>query len=159
MSGSPGYYSQQQGNWNEDDYGNHLEVDGYFGYGGMIGKVSYNIGFTGYYYTQDFDDTYEEINLRAGYGIASVDVAIGRYDNFGGAEQDYTYYALTLEKEGFYGKHAGFTQDFGGEYFEFSYSTSLAEVDLGLAVILANDELVGQADESLIFSVSKSFDF
>jgi len=35
----------------------------------------------------------------------------------------------------------------------------LAEVDLGLAVILANDELAGQADESLIFSVSKSFDF
>ena len=141
------------------DVGDGLEVDGYFGYGSQVGDLRYGIGFTGYYYTGSFDDTYEEINLSTGYGIATVDVALGRYDNFGIGTQDYTYYSLTLEKSGFYGKYAGFAQDFAGEYFEFGYSTSLAEVDLGLSVIFANDELVGQAEESLVFSVGKSFEF
>jgi len=141
------------------DVDDGLEVDGYFGYRGKLGDLSYGIGFTGYYYTQDFDDTYEEINLSAGYGIATIDVALGRYDNFGNGQQDYTYYSLTVENKGFYGKYAGFSRDFAGEYFEFGYSASLAEVDLGLSIILANEDLVGQSDESLFFTVSKSFDF
>lgn len=146
------------GTWTAD-VGDGLEVDGYFGYGGAFGDFSYGIGFTGYYYTQDFDDTYEEINLSAGYGIASIDVAVGRYDNFGNGQQNYTYYSVTLEKKGFYGKYAGFAQDFDGDYFEFGYATSLAEVDLGLSVIFASDKLVGQSDESLLFTVGKAFDF
>jgi len=64
-----------------------------------------------------------------------------------------------LEKNGFYGKYAGFAQDFAGEYVELGSSTSLAAVDLGLSVILANDDLIGQPDESLVFSINKSFDF
>lgn len=150
-----GFYA---GTW-AADVGDGLEVDGYFGYGGELGDFSYAVGFTGYYYTQDFDDTYEEINLSAGYGIATVDVALGRYDNFGNGRQDYTYYSLTLEKKGFYGKYAGFAQEFDGDYFEFGYAVSLAEVDLGVSVIFASDELIGQSDESLIFTVAKSFDF
>ncbi len=152
---SGGFYA---GSWTAD-VGDGLEVDGYFGYGGALGDLSYGIGFTGYYYTQDFDDTYEEINLSAGYGIATVDVALGRYDNFGNGEQNYTFYSLTLEKQGFCGKYAGFARDFDGDYFEFGYAASLAEVDLGLSVIFASDELVGQSDESLFFTVGKSFDF
>jgi uncharacterized protein (TIGR02001 family) len=152
---SGGFYA---GTWTAD-VGNGLEVDGYFGYGGKLGNLSYGIGFTGYYYTQGFDDTYEEINLRAGYGIASIDVAIGRYDNFGNGRQEYTYYALLLEKKGFYGKYAGFARDFDSDYLEFGYAASLAEVDLGLSFILASDKLVGQSDESLVFTVSKTFDF
>lgn len=153
--GTAGFYV---GSW-AADVGDGLEVDGYFGYGGDFGEVSYSIGFTGYYYTQEFDDTYEEINLSATFGIASIDVARGRYDNFGNGQQDYTYYALTLERKGFYGKYAGFAQDFAGEYFEFGYFISLAEIELGLSVILANSDLVGQSDDSLVFSVGKSFDF
>ena len=150
-----GFYA---GTW-AADVGDGLEVDGYFGYGGNLGDISYGVGFTGYYYTQDFDDTYEEINLSAGYGIATIDVAVGRYDNFASATQDYTYYSLTLEKEGFYGKYAGFSQDFAGEYFEIGFATSLAEVDIGLSAIFANDDLIGRSEESLVFTVGKSFDF
>ena len=152
---SGGFYA---GTWTAD-VGDGLEVDGYFGFGGVLGDLSYGIGFTGYYYTGDFDDTYEEINLSVGYGIATVDVALGRYDNFGNGVQDYTFYSLTLEKNGFYGKYGGFAQDFDGDYFEFGYAATLAEVDLGLSIIFASDDLVGQADESLFFTVSKSFDF
>jgi uncharacterized protein (TIGR02001 family) len=135
-----------------------LEINGYGGYGGAIGDFSYSIGYTRYFYTGDFDDTYQEINLGGSYGILALDVAVGQYDNFDGPTQDYTYYSLTVEKNGFYGKYAGFTQDFAGEYFEAGFSTSVAEIDVGIAAIFANEDLVGANEESLVLSISKSFD-
>ena len=149
-----GFYA---GTW-AADVKDGLEVDGYFGYGTEIGDVGLSIGYTGYFYTGDFDDTYQEINLGASYGLVTLDVAIGEYDNFGGPTQDYTWYALTVEKDGFYGRYAGFSQDFDGEYIELGYSTTVAELDIGLAAILANDDLVGVDQESLVFTIGKTFD-
>jgi uncharacterized protein (TIGR02001 family) len=149
-----GFYA---GTW-AADVGDGLEVDLYGGYGADVGAVSLSVGFTGYYYTGDFDDTYQEINLGAGLGSISLDVAIGQYDNFDGPTEDYTYYALTYEKSGFYGKFAGFSQDFDGEYFEFGYGTTVADIDLGVSLIFANDDLVGDAEESIVFTIGKSFD-
>jgi len=140
------------------DVGDGLEVDLYGGYGGEAGDFSYSIGFTGYYYTGDFDDTYQEINLGAGYGLFSFDVAVGRYDNFDGPTLDYTYYSLTAEKNGFYGKYAGFSQDFEGEYVELGYGTTIAELDVGLSLIFSNSDLVGESDEAVVFTIGKSFD-
>jgi uncharacterized protein (TIGR02001 family) len=144
------------------DVGDGLEVDGYFGYGGEVGDISYGVGYTGYFYTGDFDDTYQEVNLAGGFGLLSVDVAVGRYSNSDGPTQEYTYYALTLEKNGFYGKVGGFAQDFEGEYFEAGYGTTVADlVDLGLTLIVSNDDLngSGSSEETLIFTIGKSFDF
>ncbi len=147
----------------EDEYqlgGGGLEVDGYFGYGGEVGDFTYGIGFTGYYYTQDFDDTYQEINLSGGYGIATIDVAVGEYDNFDGPTQDYTYYSLTVEKAGFYGKYAGFSQDADGEYFELGYGATVADIDLGVYIVFNDEDLsgTGDDDDSLVFTIGKSFD-
>ena len=151
-----GFYA---GVWSAD-VGDGLEVDGYFGYGGEIEDISYSIGFTGYYYTGDFDDTYQEINLGAGYDLLSVDVAIGEYENFDGPTQDYIYYAISLEKNGFYGKYAGFEDDFSGNYFEFGYGTTVADVDLGVSLILNDEDLsgTGSSDEAVIFTIGKTFD-
>jgi len=135
-----------------------LEVDGYFGYGGEVGDFGYSVGYTGYFYTGDFDDTYQEINLGSRYGLVSLDLALGQYDNFTGPTLDYTYYALTIEKDGFYGKYAGFSQDFDGEYFEAGFTTTIAEVDVGIAAIFSNKDLVGTSEQSLVFSIGKSFD-
>ncbi|MGI9234575.1 MAG: TorF family putative porin [Woeseiaceae bacterium] len=137
-----------------------LEVDGYFGYGGEVGDFGYSVGYTGYFYTGDFDDTYQEINLGGSYGFVTVDVALGEYDNFGSPKADYGYYAMTFEKEGFYGKYAGFSQDFEGEYFEFGYGTSVADIDLGVVLLFNDKDLsgTGSSDESLIFTIGKSFD-
>ena len=110
--------------------GDGLEIDGYFGYGGAIGDVTYGAGFTGYYYTGDFDDTYQEINLSAGYSFVTLDVSLGQYENFGGPTTDYRFYSLTLEKNGFYGKYGTFDQDFEGAYFEAGYGTSIADFDV-----------------------------
>jgi len=153
---SNGFYA---GAWAADVY-DGLEVDGYFGYGADVGDVSLSIGYTGYFYTGDFDDTYQEINLGAGFGVATLDVAIGQYENFAGPTQDYTYYALTLEKNGFYGKFAGFSQDANGSYFEAGYGTTVADIDLGLALLIADKDLsvTDNTNESLIFTIGKSFD-
>ena len=151
---SSGFYA---GTW-AADVGDGLEVDGYFGYGADVGDVSLSVGFTGYYYTGDFDDTYQEINLGAGIGILSLDVAIGEYENFDGPTNDYTYYALTLEKNGFYGKYAGFSQDFDGEYFEAGYGTSVADFDVGVYLLFSNEDLTGEANEAIVFSIGKAFD-
>ena len=140
------------------DVGDGLEVDGYFGYGGEAGDFSYSVGFTGYYYTGDFDDTYQEINLGAGFSLFSFDLAVGEYDNFDGPTQDYTYYSITAEKNGFYGRYAGFSQDFEGEYFEAGYSTIVADIDIGLSLIFSNSDLVGESDEAIVFTIGKSFD-
>ena len=140
------------------DVGDGLEVDGYFGYGGEFEDFGYSVGFTGYYYTGDFDDTYQEINLGGSYGPLAVDVAVGEYENFDGPTQDYTFASVTLEGNGFYGTFGTFSQDFDGDYLELGYGTTFSEVDIGIALILANDDLIGDEDETLVFTIGKSFD-
>jgi len=149
-----GFYA---GTW-AADVGDGLEIDGYFGYGADVGDVSLSAGFTGYYYTGDFDDTYQEINLGAGFGLLSLDVAIGEYDNFTGPTQDYTFYSLSIENDGFSATLGSFGKDFDGDYLELGYGTTVSEIDVGVALIFANDDLVGNDEESLVFTVGKSFD-
>lgn len=149
-----GFYA---GAWT-GDVDDGLEIDGYLGYGGTVNDFSYSVGFTGYYYTGDFDDTYQEINLGGGYGPFSLDVAVGQYDNFAGPTLDYTFVSLTGEHNGFYGTLGTFSQDFDGEYLELGYGATVAEVDLSIAVVFANSDLIGRSDESLVFGISKSFD-
>ena len=157
---SGGFYI---GTW-AADVGDGLEVDGYFGYGTTVGDVDLSIGDTGYFYTGDFDDEYHEINLGAAYGIVSLDVAIGQYDGdfdptTAGDQSDYIFYSLTIEGEsGLYATLGGFSQDAEGEYLEVGYGTTVAELDLGISLIHANDDLIGEADESLVFTIGKSFD-
>jgi uncharacterized protein (TIGR02001 family) len=153
---SAGFYV---GTW-AADVKDGLEVDGYFGYGGEVGDFGYSIGYTGYFYTGDFDDTYQEINLGGSFGLVALEVAVGEYQNLTGPTLDYTYYALTVEKNGFYGKYAGFSQDFTGDYFEAGYSATVAEIDLGVTLLFNDKNLSGDgaADQALIFTVGKSFD-
>lgn len=135
-----------------------LEIDGYFGYGGDLGEFTYAAGFTGYYYTGDFDDTYQEINLSAGYGFLSLDYAIGQYENFDGPTADYAFYSVTLEKNGFYGTYGTFDRDFDGTYFEAGYVTSIADFDVAFVGIFSDENLAGQSTEALVFTIGKTFD-
>jgi hypothetical protein len=61
-------------------------------------------------------------------------------------------------ENGLYGTVAGFSQDFEGEYLELGYGTSLAEIDLGVALIFGNSDLLGESDETIVFTIGKSFD-
>lgn len=151
---SSGFYA---GSW-AADVKDGLEVDAYFGVGSEIGELGYSVGYTGYFYTGDFDDTYQELNFGTSYGVLALDIALGQYDNFDGPTLDYTYYSLTVTKEGFYASYGGFSQDFAGEYFEAGFSTTVADINVGIAAIFANKELLGTSDESLVLTIGKSFD-
>ena len=147
------------------DVGDGLEVDGYLGYGiETESGITASIGATGYYYTGEFDDTYEEINLSLGYGMVSVDYSVGTWGGFG-AEADYNYLSLNIEHKGFYGTYGTFGDEFDGDFIEIGYHADVAGFDLGVAGIFSSDELSDQVDskgqptesEALIFSISRSF--
>ncbi len=158
-----GFYA---GTW-AADVGDGLEVDGYFGYGiETDAGLTASLGFTGYYYTGEFDDTYEEINLNLGYSLFSLEYSVGEYDNFSGPDLDYDFLAATVALEnGLYGTYGTFGKDFDGDYIELGWGTTVSEIDLGIALILASDELSDQLDsggsptesESVVFTIGKTF--
>jgi len=145
------------------DVGDGLEVDGYLGYGiEMESGLSASVGFTGYYYTGTFDDTYQEVNLNLGYQMFGLEYSIGTSDNLNGPEADYDFLALTVETEqGFYGKYGTFGDEFDGDYFEVGYSKTISDIDFGVSLIFANagesDLGIVTSDESLAFTIGKTF--
>ncbi len=156
---SGGFYA---GTW-AADVGDGLEVDGYFGYGATVGEFDLSIGYNGYFYTGDFDDTYQEIIFGASYGIASFEFAVGTYDGdfdseTDGDQDEYTYAALTIEKDGFYGTLGVFGQDVDADHLEIGYGTTISDIDFGVALIFADNQFIVDDDESLVFTIGKSFD-
>jgi uncharacterized protein (TIGR02001 family) len=144
-----------------------LEVDVYGGYRHQWDNgLNLGAGFTGYYYTDDFDDTYKEINLYAGYKMVSVEYASGQWDAFNDPTADYDYLAVRVEYSGFYGKFGSWGKDFDGNYFELGYGQDVAGFDLGVHLIRSSKELSGNLDSNFlptedtffVFSISKSFD-
>jgi uncharacterized protein (TIGR02001 family) len=147
------------------DVDDGIEIDYYGGYHFNVGEFNLGIGGTIYTYTGDFDDTYKEINLSAGWKFLTFDAAIGTYDNFGGPTLDYQFYSVTGEYKGFYGKVGWFADDFDGTYLEGGYGNTLTvkETDLfdyAFAVIYSDSTLLGgESDTNLVLTVSKTFDF
>ena len=169
------------GTWGAD-VGRGLETDLYFGFAGGD-NFTYKIGYTGYYYTDDFDDTYNEVNLGIGYGIFALDVAIGEWDGFGNStDYDFTSITISPEKGPYYkvGLWGGDIEDglvaaknpFGGgsgDYLEIGYSHGLGDlgVDLSVAMTYSPDLVVGNPDDfasdeaggdfALVLGLNKTF--
>ncbi|MBM88469.1 MAG: hypothetical protein CMQ41_08850 [Gammaproteobacteria bacterium] len=153
------------GSW-AADVGDGLELDGYFGYGIETDSgFSASVGFTGYYYTGEFDDTYEEVNFNFGYGPLSLEYSVGEWEGFGN-ESDYTFLGLTFTAEnGIYGTYGTFGDDSDGNYIEIGWGTTISDIDFGIAGIFSSDELSdqldsqGRADESeaIVFTIGKTF--
>jgi len=146
------------------DVGDGAEIDFYGGYHFEVGDFNFGAGATIYTYTGDFDDTYKEINLSAGWKFLIFDAAIGSYDNFDGPTLNYQFYSLTAEYNGFYGKVGLFEDDFDGSYFEAGYGGTLTiqETDLldyAFAAIYSDSTLLGDSsDVNLVLTLSKTFD-
>ncbi len=147
------------------DVGLGSEVDLFGSVGGDVGGVSLSAGGTAYLYTNEFDDTYLEANLGAGYGPVSVEFSFGQYENFDGPTQDYWFAAVTAEHEGFYGTVGGFGADFAGTYGEVGYGFSASDLDFSIAGILNDSDLSGHHDSlgdprfglTMVFGISKTF--
>lgn len=162
------------------DVGLGMEIDLYGGYGGSFGDSgSFTVGFTGYFYTEDgapssaqpgFYDTITEVNLGIGFGIFSLDHAIGEEDGWG-SPTDYTFTTLTIAPEvGPYYSFNSWGDQYDGDYFEIGYGwTVLDEVDMSVAflwapdaddansVIALDEGFSGYADSTFVFGISKSF--
>ncbi len=136
------------GTWGAD-VGTGIEGDLYFGFAGGE-DFTYKIGYTGYYYSDDFDDTYNEVNLGIGYGMFALDVAVGEWDGFG-TPADYTFTSVTLSPEkGPYYKIGSYGDDFDGDYFELGYTVSVGGddgVDLTFALVNSDDLNVSDPDD------------
>ena len=147
------------------DVGDGTEIDLFGSVGGDVGGLNLSIGGTAYLYTGEFDDTYLEANLGAGYGPLSVEFSIGQYENFPGPTLDYWFAGVTAEHEGFYGTVAGFGNDLDGAYGEVGYGFSAADLDWTIAGILNDSVASGLVDRdgdptsglTLVFGVSKTF--
>jgi uncharacterized protein (TIGR02001 family) len=159
--GANGFYG---GIWTAD-VGDGIEIDYYGGYRFDVGDFNFGVGGTIYTYTSDFDDGYQEVNLKAGWKWFTFDAAIGNYDNFAGATLDYQFYSFTADYNGFYGKYGWFADDFDGSYIEAGYGSTLTvqEKDLfdyAFAVIYSDDVLLGgDSDTNLVLTLTKTFDF
>ncbi|MDN3637868.1 TorF family putative porin [Simiduia curdlanivorans] len=159
---SGGFYL---GTW-AADVGDGIEVDIYGGYTFEASdSMSFTVGFTDYEYTGDFDTYYREINLSATFGFLTVGYSDGVHGVDDGDDEDYGFWEVTAEHNGFYGKVAGFTKDAEGEYIELGYGATVSDIDLGAALIINSEELNAYepgvkegTGSALIFSVSKSFD-
>jgi hypothetical protein len=91
------------------DIQNGLEYDVYLGYAGGGENITWNVGLTGYYYTDatkeylsPFDiGSSAEWNFGFSYGFLTIDVALGDYNNqsTNGEEQTYTYVGATFAPE------------------------------------------------------------
>lgn len=136
------------------------EIDLYFGYGGEAGDFTYGIGATGFFYTDDFDDTYQELNLSLGYESITLDAALGQYDNFAGPTQDYSFISVGIELGPVSLTFGTFGQDFNGEYAELGFGWDFEGIDLSFGVVHSTDDLLGgpgASDTSLVFGINKSF--
>mgnify|MGYP005654914677 CR=1 FL=1 len=130
-----------------------LEYDFYTGYGVEVSDISLSVGVTGYYYTQDWDQTYEEINLGIGYAGFALDYADGEYDATTGAT-DYEFTSIGYALDNGVGFVYGSFADDGGDYVEISYGFDLAGVEAFVALTLGDDT---NTDDALVFGFGRSF--
>ncbi|MCJ8319211.1 MAG: TorF family putative porin [Colwellia sp.] len=141
-----------------------LEIDLYGSYSLELDSgLGLSAGFTTYQYTGDFDSAYNEVNLGLSYSFFSVSYNVGQHEEDKGLtieEADYDFLSVTAEYEGFYASYGTWGKDFDGDYVELGYGTEVAGFDIGVAVIANSKELdleTGKGDESIVFSIGKSF--
>jgi uncharacterized protein (TIGR02001 family) len=150
------------------DVGEGMEIDYYGGYGGEIGDFDYSVGTTFYTYNDDYDDTYKEINLGAGWGPFSLDAAVGKYQGelktSSGTENnpDYEVYELKAERNGFYALLGVWSNDAEGEWAELGYEWNWKGIDLGVSYVYTNDtgtfdKTDDSNDNQLLVSVTYNF--
>ena len=128
--------------WADVDDG--VEYDIYAGFTfEMMGMPMY-LGATGYYYSDNFDGDYEELNAGVDMGCMSLDVAFsGEYETGAngvddGTTSDYEHYTITLPLS-FVGlpldySYQTFQDELSGFTHELSYGTTVGGADVGLVL-------------------------
>jgi len=144
------------------DVGDGNEVDLYGRLGYAANGFTVAGGGTGYFYTGEFDHTYLEGNVEAGYGPVTAAFALGTHDVSPGAE--YWFLGLTGEHAGFSVTvaHLDYNHDAAssGNWGQVRYGFSLQELlDVGIAWVVSDADLsgLGRVDNRLVLGLGKTF--
>ena len=140
--------------------GSGTEMDLYAGYNFELMSIPMYVGVTGYYYTDNFDQDYEEVNFGGDFGMFSFDAAVlGSYKSKPGtASSDYGHFTLTVPLGMLDYSYQTFT---GGTLHyathELNYSTSVNGIDLGATLGRNNDGGSGASPDSNANSTYANF--
>ncbi|MED5429944.1 MAG: TorF family putative porin [Pseudomonadota bacterium] len=129
-----------------------LEIDLYGSYAFEMFGIPSHIGVTGYYYTDDFDQDYEEVNFGMDVGLFSFDSVIyGDYKaGNGNASKDYGHFRIDVPLS----ESIGYSwQTFTGGALhyaahELTYSTAFAGADVDVTIGRNNDGGAGATQNS-----------
>ena len=123
--------------WADVDTG--MEYDVYAGYNFALMGIPMYAGFTGYYYTDNYDSDYEEYNIGADLGFMAIDAAIDGDYELAAGDQGYQHYTITVPLS-----PVGINMDYVyqtwtgeavvGHNHELHYSMTVSGVDVGLVV-------------------------
>jgi len=123
--------------WADVDTG--MEYDVYAGYNFALMGIPMYAGFTGYYYTDNYDSDYEEYNIGADLGFMAIDAAIDGDYELAAGDQGYQHYTITVPLS-----PVGINMDYvyqtwtgeavQGHNHELHYSMTVSGVDVGLVV-------------------------
>lgn len=121
------------------DVDNGVEYDIYGGYNFSLMGIPMYAGFTGYYYSDNFDSDYEEINIGADMGFMSIDAAVDGEYQLAAGDQGYQHYTITvplspvgLNIDYVYQTWTG--EAITGHNHELHYGMTVSGVDVGLMV-------------------------
>ena len=154
--------------WADVDKG--MEYDIYAGYNFSMGPADMYLGVTGYYYSDNFDDDYEEVNFGIAMGNLAIDAAVGEYKKgVVGNTKDHNYSFTSVGYDLTELTGLPLTYSFGawggsklqGEVHTLSFSKTIEGVDVGLEVAKNSDDITGSASNKdttfALFTLGYSF--
>ena len=154
--------------WADVDKG--MEYDIYAGYNFSMGPADMYLGVTGYYYSDNFDDDYEEVNFGIAMGNLAIDAAVGEYKKgVVGNTKDHNYSFTSVAYDLTELTGLPLTYSFGawggsklqGEVHTLSFSKTIQGVDVGLEVAKNSDDITGSASNKdttfALFTLGYSF--
>ena len=131
------------GTWMADvDQG--IEMDVYGGYEFTILGMDSYIGATGYYYSDNFDSDYEEINTGLSYGNVSYDYSVGKYKTT--TEQDYSWSEVTMSfTDNLSVSYGEWGKDLKGSVTKVNFNKTIHDIDFGVEVGKNDSDTTGAA--------------
>ena len=154
--------------WADVDKG--MEYDIYAGLNFSMGPADMYLGVTGYYYSDNFDDDYEEVNFGIAMGNLAIDAAVGEYKKgvVGNTkDHNYSFTSATYDLTELTG--LPLTYSFGawggsklqGEVHTLSFTKKIEGVDVGLEIAKNSDDITGSASNKdttfALFTLGYSF--
>ena len=138
--------------WADVDEG--VEYDIYAGFNFELMGLPMYLGATGYYYSDNFDGDYEELNTGVDLGFASIDYAFaGEFTaqaKDGGAKSDYEHFTITagVPMTSLDFTYGTFQDELTGHYYELSYGATVSGVDVGVVLGRNSDDSTTSSDKA-----------